>query len=119
MSTNNFIHIAPWLVLAAAILGLCFAAYKFFWVKARPEGTAQMAQIAAKIRKGAMAYLKRQYKTVAIFFVCMLVILCIMASLNMLTWFVPWPFRLYRHEDCDLCQLQNSQRRARWIKQGS
>lgn len=92
MSTNNFIHIAPWLVLAAAILGLCFAAYKFFWVKARPEGTAQMAQIAAKIRKGAMAYLKRQYKTVAIFFVCMLVILCIMASLNMLTWFVPFAF---------------------------
>ena len=50
MSTNNFIHIAPWLVLAAAILGLCFAAYKFFWVKARPEGTAKKAQKNSAMR---------------------------------------------------------------------
>ena len=92
MSTNNFIHAAPWLVLAAAILGLVFAVYKFFWVKGKPEGTKQMSDIAGKIRKGAMAYLKRQYKTVAVFFLCMLVILCVMAGMGMLTWFVPFAF---------------------------
>lgn len=92
MSTNNFIHAAPWLVLAAAILGLAFAVYKFFWVKGKPEGTKQMSDIAGKIRKGAMAYLKRQYKTVAVFFLCMLVILCVMAGMGMLTWFVPFAF---------------------------
>ena len=53
----NFVNIAPFLTLAAAVIGLVFAAYKFYWVKAKPEGTAQMSGIAAKIRKGAMAYL--------------------------------------------------------------
>ena len=88
----NFVNAAPFFSLAAAIIGLLFAVYKFFWVKGKPEGTAEMSNIASKIRKGAMAYLKRQYKTVAIFFVCMLIILCIMASFDMLTWFVPFAF---------------------------
>ena len=47
----NFVNIAPFLTLAAAVIGLVFAAYKFYWVKAKPEGTAQMSGIAAKIRK--------------------------------------------------------------------
>ena len=89
---NTFINVAPYYALAAAILGLVFAAYKFFWVKAKPEGSPLMADISAKIRKGAMAYLKRQYKTVAIFFAVMVVILAVMASQGMLTWFVPFAF---------------------------
>ena len=89
---ETFVNVAPYFVLAAAIIGLLFAGYKFYWVKGKPEGTEQMANIAAKIRKGAMAYLKRQYKTVGIFFACMLVILCIMAAFGALTWFVPFAF---------------------------
>lgn len=88
----GIVNIAPWIVLAAAVCGLVFAAYKFYWVKTQPEGTDQMANIASKIRKGAMAYLKRQYKTVAIFFIVMLVIICCMAAAGMLTWFVPFAF---------------------------
>lgn len=88
----GIVNIAPWIVLAAAVCGLIFAAYKFYWVKTQPEGTDQMANIASKIRKGAMAYLKRQYKTVAIFFIVMLVIICCMAAAGMLTWFVPFAF---------------------------
>lgn len=80
------------LVLIAAIIGLAFAAYKFYWVKRRPEGSDEMINIAAKIRKGAMAYLKRQYKTVLLFFVVMLVILVIMALFDALTFFVPFAF---------------------------
>ena len=89
---DKFISSAPIIVLIAAIFGLCFAIYKFFWVKKLPEGTPEMANIAAKIRKGAMAYLKRQYKTVAAFFIVMLVILIIMAATGNLTWFVPFAF---------------------------
>ena len=85
-------NIAPVFVLLSAIIGLVFAGYKFFSVKAKPEGTAEMANIAAKIRKGAMAYLKRQYKTVAVFFAVMLVIICCLAAAGMLTWFVPFAF---------------------------
>lgn len=55
----GIVDIAPWIVLAASICGLAFAMYKFFWVKKQPEGTKEMANISAKIRKGAMAYLKR------------------------------------------------------------
>ncbi len=89
---EKLISIAPIVVLIAALLGLGFAIYKFFWVKGLSEGTAEMANIAAKIRKGAMAYLKRQYKTVAVFFAVMLVILIIMAATGNLTWFVPFAF---------------------------
>ena len=89
---EKLISLAPIIVLIAALLGLGFAIYKFFWVKGLSEGTAEMANIAAKIRKGAMAYLKRQYKTVALFFAVMLVILVIMAATGNLTWFVPFAF---------------------------
>lgn len=60
----------------------------FSGLKNRPEGTKEMANISAKIRKGAMAYLKRQYKTVGIFFIVMLIIICVMAAFGLLTWFV-------------------------------
>lgn len=88
----NFVDVAPWVVLACAIIGLAFAAYKFYWVKSQPEGSAKMSSIASKIRKGAMAYLKRQYKTVAVFFVIMIVIIVCMAAAGLLTWFVPFAF---------------------------
>lgn len=88
----NFVDMAPWIALIASICGLLFAAYKFVWVKKQPEGTAEMANIATKIRKGAMTYLKRQYKTVGIFFVVMIIILSIMAAADLLTWFVPFAF---------------------------
>ena len=79
-------------VVIAAVIGLAFAIYKFYWVKKKPEGTDLMASISAKIRKGAMAYLKRQYKTVSVFFIVMLVILGIMAALGVLSPFVPFAF---------------------------
>ena len=88
----NYMEYAPFFVLAAAVLALVFAAYKFFSVKKLPEGTQAMAHISSKIRSGAMAYLKRQYKTVGIFFAVMFVILGILALLGFLTPFVPFAF---------------------------
>ncbi len=82
----------PFFVLLTAILALVFAAYKFFAVRKLPEGTQQMASISAKIRSGAMAYLKRQYKTVGIFFAIMFVLLSVLAVLGFLSPFVPVAF---------------------------
>lgn len=79
-------------VLACAAAALVFAGYKFYSVKKMPEGTSTMASISSKIRRGAMAYLKRQYKTVGIFFVIMVIILAILASQSLLTWYVPFAF---------------------------
>ena len=82
----------PFLVMAAALIALAFAAYKYFSVKRLPEGTEEMAAISAKIRQGAMAYLKRQYKTVIIFFAVIIILLSILALSGTITPFVPVAF---------------------------
>ncbi|MBQ7574439.1 MAG: sodium-translocating pyrophosphatase [Clostridia bacterium] len=89
---TNFIDIAPFVVFGCAVIALIFSMYQFVSVKRKPEGTDQMIAIGAKIRKGAMAYLKRQYKTVGIFFAVMFVILLILAFTGFLTKFVPFAF---------------------------
>lgn len=88
----NFETAAPIAVLVCALIALAFAMYNFFSVKKKPEGTDTMKQIGEKIRKGAMAYLKRQYKTVGIFFVVMFVLLIVLAFTGFLTPFVPFAF---------------------------
>ncbi len=84
--------IIPIAVLICAVIALVFAAVNFYAVKKKPEGTDQMAAISAKIRKGAMAYLKRQYKTVGIFFAIMFIVLLVLSQLTELTVFVPFAF---------------------------
>ena len=89
---STFETFAPFAVLLCAVAALLFSVYQFYAVKSKPEGTEQMKSIALKIRKGAMAYLKRQYKTVGIFFAVMFVILLILALSGFLTIFVPFAF---------------------------
>lgn len=88
----NFETIAPVAVFICAIIALVFSMINFFSVKKKPEGTDTMKAIGEKIRKGAMAYLKRQYKTVGVFFAIMFVILLILAFTGFLTPFVPFAF---------------------------
>lgn len=80
------------LTFFASILALVFVAVTAKKVLKAPEGNETMQKIAGFIRKGANAYLKRQYKVVSIFFACMFVILCAMAYLGFITPFVPFAF---------------------------
>jgi len=82
------------LILApmCSILALVFAGYLAKKVLKEDEGTDQMKKIAIAIRKGADAYLKRQYTGVALFFVVMFVILGILVAFGFLTPFVPFAF---------------------------
>ena len=89
---NNMVNFAPFAVLACAIIALVFSCYQFYSVKSKPEGSDTMKGIGEKIRKGAMAYLKRQYKTVGVFFAVMFVILIVLALTGFLTPFVPFAF---------------------------
>ena len=57
-----------WLVPAAAVVALLFAWSFYRRMKAESEGTERMQEIAAHVRKGAMAYLRQQYKVVGIVF---------------------------------------------------
>ncbi len=84
-----------WLVLftfLGAIIALVYAIFTAKRVLKLSEGTDKMKKIASSIRAGANAYLKRQYKVVIVFFLCMFAILIAMAALDFLTWYVPFAF---------------------------
>ena len=80
------------LVLLVSVLGLVFAFFQAKSVLNADEGDEKVKSIAAKIRKGANAYLKRQYKGVAIFFVIMFLIFLCMSLFGYLSIFVPFSF---------------------------
>ena len=80
------------LTLCGSIIALLFVASRAQKVLRFPEGNDTMKKISASIHKGAMAYLRRQYKILIGFFVIMFVILFVMAALDLLTWFVPFAF---------------------------
>ena len=79
-----------YVVLAASVLALGFAYYFYRSMLGKDEGTELMKKIASHVRKGAMAYLKQQYKVVTIVFVVLAVIFAIMAYFNLqngIVWF--------------------------------
>ena len=89
----DFILENLWLVsLIAAVIALVFVVLQAKKVLAEDEGTDLMKRISQNVRKGAGAFLSRQYKTVGIFFVCMVIIIAVMAALGLLTWYVPFAF---------------------------
>ena len=79
-----------YIVLAASLLALGFAYYFYRSMLRKDEGTELMKKIASHVRKGAMAYLKQQYKVVTIVFVVLAVIFAVMAYFNLqngIVWF--------------------------------
>ncbi len=79
-----------YVVLAASVLALGFAFYFYRSMLGKDEGTDLMKKIASHVRKGAMAYLKQQYKVVTIVFVILAVIFAVMAYFklqNGIVWF--------------------------------
>jgi len=81
-----------WIVPVASLVALLFAAIFFFNMKKADEGTDRMKEIAGYVREGAMAYLKQQYKVVAIFFVIIAVLFGVMAYFGMQNNIVPVAF---------------------------
>lgn len=79
-------------VALASIVSLCFASFLYARVKKHSEGTEKMAKIAKSIKKGAGAYLKRQYMGVGIFFSVVFVVLFTLSFLGYLNHFVPFAF---------------------------
>jgi len=82
-----------WLIsLVASVIALVFVLFQAKKVLKEDEGTDLMKRISKNVRTGAAAFLRRQYKTVAIFFACMFVILLIMAACGLQSWFMPFAF---------------------------
>lgn len=84
----NFIF----LVLLGSVLGLIFAAYQAYSILKEDEGDENVKSISIKIRKGANAYLTRQYKGVAIFFALMFIIFLVLSLFDFVSIFVPFSF---------------------------
>jgi len=68
-----------WLAPVGSGLALVFAWLFFRNMKKASEGTPRMAQIASYVRRGAMAYLKQQYKVVVIVFVFLVILMSVLA----------------------------------------
>ncbi len=77
MSSN--IPLIFWLVPVAALVALGFARYFFVHMKRQSEGNDTMRTIASHVRKGAMAYLKQQYKIVGIVFLVLCIFFAVLA----------------------------------------
>ena len=69
-----------WLVPAASLLALLLAWYFYRQMMRESEGTPTMQKIASYVRKGAMSYLKQQYKIVGLVFLGLVILFSIMAS---------------------------------------
>lgn len=76
---ENLIYV----VLAASVVALGFAAIFFKQMMKQDEGTDLMKKIAAHVRKGAMAYLKQQYKVVGIVFVILALLFAVMSFFDL------------------------------------
>ena len=68
-----------WLVPLSSIVALGFAWAFYKQMLTTDEGTPRMCEIAAHVRKGAMAYLKQQYKVVFIAFIVLALLFAFMA----------------------------------------
>ena len=68
-----------WLVPVASITALAAAWFFFRSMMKEDEGTERMREIAGHVRKGAMTYLKQQYKIVTIVFIILAALFAFMA----------------------------------------
>ena len=75
-----------------AVVSLLFAGFLAFRIKSYSTDTELMTKISAAIKKGAKAYLKRQYTGVGIFFAVMFIVLLVLSSLGFVNVFVPFAF---------------------------
>ena len=89
MNTDILFYLVP----LSSIIALGFAWYFFREMMKESEGTAKMKEIAAHVRKGAMAYLWQQYKIVLVVFAILAVFFAFLAyGLEVQNKWVPFAF---------------------------
>ena len=88
ITLGNWNYAAP----IAGFIGLIVAAFFYFRVKALPAGNETMARIAGYIREGAMAFLAREYKVLAVYAAVVFVALAVAISPIAGGWFLAGAF---------------------------
>ena len=79
-------------VLGAGVLAMLYAFWKTGWISKQDEGTERMKQIGASIADGAMAFLKAEYRILAIFVIIVACLLAFAAHSNGDSWLVSISF---------------------------
>src|SRR3546814_20242547 len=64
-----------WLALACAAVAIVYGIFSAGWINRQPAGNERMQQIAGAIQEGARAYLNRQYTTIGLAGVVLLVLI--------------------------------------------
>lgn len=67
-----------WIVYTIPIMGLIALLYSYIknaWIEKQPVGNDKMAEISGYIKEGAIAFLRTEYKTIAIFVVIVAIML--------------------------------------------
>ena len=64
-----------WII--AWVSALAFAFWRLKWVESQSQGTDEIAKIAGHIRSGAMAFLNREYRVLAVFVLAVAILLFI------------------------------------------
>jgi K(+)-stimulated pyrophosphate-energized sodium pump len=83
-----------WLVPLSAVVALFMAYRNHKWVISHDEGTPAMIEIANAVRQGANAYLRRQYRMIAIVFGIIFLVFVTMAFFGLISPLSPFTFVL-------------------------
>jgi K(+)-stimulated pyrophosphate-energized sodium pump len=74
-----------WWIPIVGVIGVCIALGIFFYIRSLPYGNERMLSISEKIHEGAMVFLKREYSIIAVFIICLFLILFFSPGLGPLT----------------------------------
>ena len=80
-----------WFAIACAIFAIIYGVVQSKWILSLPTGNDRMREISDAVREGAVAYLKRQYTTIA---VVGLVLFLVIGFIPQLGWATAWGFVL-------------------------
>lgn len=81
-----------YLIPLFGVLGLAYTFWRAAWVTKQEVGTERMASIAKSISDGAMAFLRAEYKVLAIFVAVVAVLLAISADPKQSSYFIALSF---------------------------
>ncbi len=70
------------LVILSGILGLAVAGFLAYYVLKQPQGSKKVQEISAAIKEGALAFLGREYRTMAIVIVIVAIVLAVVPALG-------------------------------------
>ena len=81
-----------YLVLGAGVIAMLFSFWKTSWINKQDQGTERMEKIGAAIADGAMAFLKAEYRVLAVFVAIVAILLAFSAPEGQNSWLVSVSF---------------------------